>query len=295
MEQTKLQSNIFDCALIFEGGGMRASYTAAVVNALLAEGIYFDHVYGVSAGSSNTVNYLSRDRMRTWESFTALAADPHFGDWRTWLSGKGIFNAQWIYQEAGLPDGIIPFDFETFAANPAKLTIAGFERDTGRSCMWGRDDMQTLEDVMLHVRASSTLPVLMPAVKIDGQVCYDGGLAEGNGLLIPAAVADGFSKFFIVRTRPKGFRKPEHPGPIVNFFWRYPHMQQALLEWGPGYNAMCDLAEQLEAEGRALVVYAEDQMCENNTTDVELLLRNYELGEAQAQRDLPKWKEFLGI
>lgn len=275
---------------------MRASYTAAIANALLAEGIYFDHVYGVSAGSSNTVNYVSRDMERTWESFTALAADPRFGDWRTFLQHKGMFNAHWIYQEAGLPDGLIPFDFETFCANPAKVTIAGFERDTGRTCLWTKDDMPTLDDLMVRVRASSTLPIAMPAVKINGQVCYDGGLAEGNGLLIPAAAADGFAKFFIVRTRPKGFRKPEHPGnALINYFWRYPHMQEALLTWGPGYNSMCDLAEELEAEGRACVVYAEDQTCENNTTDVEMLLHNYELGEAQAKRDMPKWKAFLGL
>lgn len=292
----ELSSNIFDCALIFEGGGMRASYTAAIVNKLLEEGIYFDHVYGVSAGASNTVNYLSRDLYRTFESFTTFALDPKFGGVRSFLEGNGTFNAQYIYMESAREGGALPFDMETYLANPATCTICAIERDTGKTRLFTKDQMIQMEDLMKGVRASSTLPLVMPPIQVDGQVLYDGGLAEGNGLMIPQAMADGFKKFFIVRTRPKGFRKPEHPGKaILAFFARYPYMHQALLDWGPGYNAMCDLAEQLEEEGRALVVYAENQLCENYTKDITTLLDNYELGAKQADRDFPKWKEFLGL
>ncbi|NLH70181.1 MAG: patatin family protein, partial [Brooklawnia sp.] len=45
----QLTSNVTDAALIFEGGGMRASYTAAVVVALLNAGLHFDWVAGISA------------------------------------------------------------------------------------------------------------------------------------------------------------------------------------------------------------------------------------------------------
>ena len=275
---------------------MRASYSSAIANALLDEGIYFDHVYGVSAGSSNAVNYLSRDTWRTFASFTTFAADPKFGGKRSFLMHKGAFSAHYIYQEAGLPGGTLPYDFATFSANPAKVTVASFERDTGRTRLFTKDEMDTLDNLMVRVRASSTLPIAMPPATIDGQVYYDGGLGEGNGILIPAAVNDGFSKFFIVRTRPRDYRKSPDPAKaLLRFFWRRPHMQQALREWGMGYNAMCDLGEELQAQGRALVVYAEDQACENSTTDVDALVKNYEAGAAQAQRDMPLYKEFLGI
>ena len=67
----KLESNVTDCALVFEGGGYRAGYTAAMANVLLANGIYFDYVCGVSAGASNTVDYLSRDQKRTRDAFAS--------------------------------------------------------------------------------------------------------------------------------------------------------------------------------------------------------------------------------
>ena len=74
-----LACNIDDVALIFEGGGMRASYSCAIASALLEHRIYFPHVYGVSASSSNAVNYVSRDIPRTHDSFTKLVRDPQFG------------------------------------------------------------------------------------------------------------------------------------------------------------------------------------------------------------------------
>ena len=98
-----LTSNVVDTALIFEGGGMRASYTAAVVATLLKEQLFFNHVSGVSAGSSNTVNYLSRDAERARTSFVEFAADPQFGDLRTFVRGKGLFNAEYIYEKTSGP------------------------------------------------------------------------------------------------------------------------------------------------------------------------------------------------
>lgn len=290
------QPNVRDTALIFEGGGMRASYTAAIANALLDAGINFGHVYGVSAGSSNAVNYVSRDIDRTRESFTELVRDPDFGGIRTLLAHKGYFNAHHIYQEIGRPDGLLPFDYATFSANPAQVTICACDRDTGSSVFWTKADMPSTDDLMVRVRASSTLPIVMPPATIGGHVYYDGGLAEGNGILLPKARQDGFKKFFIVRTRPKPYRKPEKPkASTLAFFWRRPAMRRQLRAWGPGYNRVCDEADVLMDQGRAYVVYAEHMGVENSTTELDALRRNYEAGWEQAQRDLPAWKSFLGV
>ncbi len=53
-------NTIKDTALILEGGGMRASYTAGFLTNLLENEIYIDYVAGISAGSSHTVNYSVR-------------------------------------------------------------------------------------------------------------------------------------------------------------------------------------------------------------------------------------------
>ena len=118
-----MTSNVTDTALLFEGGGMRAALTSAVVAELLRERIHVDFVAGISAGSSNAVNYLSRDPARARRSFVDFADDPRFGNWLSFVRGKGLFNAEYIYEHAGLPEADLPYDFATFRANPARLVL----------------------------------------------------------------------------------------------------------------------------------------------------------------------------
>ena len=287
---------IDDVALIFEGGGMRASYTSGLVNTLLEQGICFNNVYGVSAGSSNSVNYVSGDIWRTKVSFTDLADDPHFGGVGSFLQHKGFFNARYIYQEAGRPDGVIPFKTKDFLENPANVTIEGFDRDTGETLYWTKNSLTTLDDLMLRVRASSSLPLVMVATKVEDRWCYDGGLGEGSGLMVPRAKADGFKRFFVVCTRPKGYRKSDKRNSLVEkLFWRRPFVKQALMTRALRYNEQLDELAYLEAQGQAKVFYAEEQKVESGERNVAILRENYDRGYAQAQRELESLTSFLGI
>lgn len=287
-------SNISDVALIFEGGGMRASYTSGFVNVLLENELYFNHIYGVSAGSSNGVNYLSRDKERAKASFTDFAADPKFGNTRTFLTGRGLFNARYIYQESGRPEGVLPFNYSAFESNPANLTIEGFDRDTGKTIYWRRNDCSTLDDLMLRVRASSSLPFFMPPAEVDGHACYDGGLGEGSGIMVPCAEADGFERFVVVCTRPKGYRKQYESSSLVDaFFWRRPYVQDAIKTRAKRYNEQLNRLLDLEAQGRAFVFYSEGQQVESDERDIAVLHANYQRGYEQARRELDALTRFL--
>src|SRR5699024_5015461 len=159
MEQTNLLNRT---ALLFEGGGMRASYTSGMVVALLQANIHLPFVAGISAGASNTANYLSCDASRARTSFTDFAADPNFGDWRTFLQGKGLFHAEYIYERAGLPGMPLQYDWSAFQNNTADFRIGGFDIESGQTVWWGRKDTPTMGDLMRRVRASSTMPIVMP-------------------------------------------------------------------------------------------------------------------------------------
>lgn len=290
------QTRISDVALVFEGGGMRASYTSAFAIMLLENGLQFTNVYGNSAGSSNAVNYVSGDIRRARESFVEFAEDPNFGGIGTFLQHKGLFSAHYIYMESGLPGKRLEFDFESFAANPAKVTIAGFERDTGKTVYWTREDLSTLEDLMVRVQASSSLPFVMPPPFIEGKAHYDGGLGEGSGIMTPRAIGDGFEKYVVVCTRPKGYRKTEKLNKLYDIlFWRRPHVRQALATRAVRYNKELDRLEQLEREGRAYVFYAEGQQVKSDERDVSALTQNFERGYAQAQHERDALVRFLGV
>lgn len=287
---------IDDVALIFEGGGMRASYTSAVAVKLIEEGIRFTHVYGVSAGSSCAVNYASQDMLRSKQSFVDFALDPRFGGMGSFLAHRGMFNAHYIYQESCYPHAALPFDMASFLDNPADVCIESFQRDTGQTVFWHKKDLMTLPDLMVRVRASSTLPGLMPSPEIDGRRYYDGGLGEGAGIPVEQARRDGFDRFFIVRTRPHDYRKtPGNNALIKTLFWRRPHVVEAVISRPERYNACLDEVERLERSGAAYVFYSESMCVESGTTDVERLQRNYDLGRTQAQREFPAWADFLNL
>lgn len=288
-----LKSNVLRTALMFEGGSMRAAYTSAVATYLLEQGVYFDSVYGISAGSSNTVNYLSRDIDRTACSFTTFIQEPEVGDWKTFLQHKGLFNAHYIYQEAGRPDGVIPFDFETFAANPARCCVASFDRDTGEDLYFTKADMPTLEAMMVRVRASSTLPIFMPPPRVGDRICYDGGFAWGGGLPLTRLEHDGVDRVVVVRTRKRGYRKHDAYSWAKAFFWRHPKMRDAVLTRSARYNVACEMLDEWERQGKAYVFYCDDLTLSGTERDLESLQRNFDAGYAQIQRDFGKMMAFV--
>jgi len=290
-------SNITDTALIWEGGGMRAAYSSGVLSTMLAHDIFFEWVGGISAGSSCVLNYLTRDAVRARRSFVELAADPNFGDLSTFLRGKGYFHAEWIYEQTGLDGQALPFDFAGFHANPARVRIGALRARTGETVYWGKDDMPTRRDLALRVRASSTMPILMPMPTIDGELYIDGALGTSGGIALDAAQADGYSKFFVVLTRPRGFRKAplKRPGVFRRIFREFPAVADAMVARSERYNATLDELEQLERDGRAYVFRPVDMRIGNSEKRVDRLDAAFHAGRIQASGEVGRWKEFLGL
>ena len=294
---SRLTSNVTDTALIFEGGGMRAAYTSAVAVTLLRAGIHIDWVAGVSAGASNAVNYLARDAWRARHSFVDFATDPRFGDWRTFVRGQGIFNAAYIYEQVGLPDGAMPFDWATFKANPARLRVGAVRCSDGEPVYWTEADMVEPIDMMVRVRASSTMPGLMPFPIIDGVAYADGALGPTGGIPLDAALAEGFAKFLVVLSRPRGYvkRPARLPAVYQQLFRRYPAVAERILTRWRDYNETRQRLFDLEREGRAMLFVPDRMPVTNGERRVVRLSAAHELGLAQARRELPGWREFLGV
>ena len=272
---------------------MRNSYTAACIVKLLKEEVEFGWVGGVSAGASHTVNFLSRDVSRSEESFVDFAKNPSFGGLGSLLRGSGYFNAEFIYEKAADQD--MPFDWEAFEANPAQMCISATRADTGESVYWGREDIKSQEDLMVRVRASSTLPLIMPMRVIDGVPYVDGAMGESGGILIEQAEKAGFEKFLFLGSKPRGYVRPEvgRPAALRRVFRKYPAVAEAMIARPPRYNASKDRLLELEKEGRAQLFFPEDMQVASTERSVTKLRANYEAGRAQTYAEWPAWKEFL--
>ncbi|WP_411709532.1 patatin family protein [Corynebacterium sp. LaCa116] len=280
-------------ALVIEGGGMRNSYTAACIVKLLQEEVEFGWVGGVSAGSSHTVNFLSRDPIRSEDSFVDFAKNPSFGGLGSLLRGTGYFNAEYIYEKAADQD--MPFDWEAFRSNPAQVCISAARADTGETVYWGREDMPTQDDLMVRVRASSTLPLIMPMRIIDGAPYVDGAMGESGGLLIEQAEEAGFEKFLFLGTKPRGYVRPKvgRPTALRRIFRKHPAVAEAMIARPAKYNASKDRLVELEKQGKAQLFFPEDMQVASTERDVAKLRSNFEAGRAQTYAEWPAWREFL--
>ncbi|MCF2572886.1 patatin-like phospholipase family protein [Brevibacterium sp. UCMA 11754] len=296
-DHTTGTARISDTALIFEGGGMRASLTSGMVVTLLGTGLDFDWVAGISAGASNAVNYLSGDARRARRSFVDFAADEQFGGLRSFARGQGMFNAEYIYQQAGGPEQALPFDWETFQSSIGDMRIIAFDAESGDEVVWSKKDTPFIEDLMVRVRASSTMPVLMPPVHLDGHVYVDGAMGEDGGIALSQAQREGFEKFVIVLTQERSYRKVPQRFPAMyrQIFRRYPALGEALLTRWARYNETRERIFALEAEGKAHVFAPERMLVDNGTRDLSRLAAAHRMGLSQSRRELPAIREFVGV
>ena len=290
---------IDDTALVFEGGGMRNAYTAALVSRLIAEGINFPHISGVSAGSSHLCNFTSRDAIRSHATFVDLVEDPEFGGLKHFRKGHGYFNAEYIYQQICYPDGAMPFNMDTFLANPATTRVATFNASRGEERWFSKEEMSTLDALGPIVRASSPLPILMPPVEIDGDTYVDGALGPNGGLPFDQPLREGYRKLLVVLTRPRDFVKDPMPasvGALLRTAYRsFPSVFEGVALRTDRYNAGRRFLFELEERGQAYV-FAPDNLWINNTESRrERLEATYRAGLVQAVREMPAIKAFLGL
>ena len=273
---------------------MRNSYTAACVKTLIDQGVEFGWVGGVSAGASHAVNFLSLDSFRAVESFVDFAKNPSFGGLSSMMRGTGYFNAEFIYEKAADQD--LPFDFEAFSNNPAPLNLSAVNALTGETVVWTRDDIKQVEDLLMRVRASSTLPLIMPMRHIDGVPFVDGAMGDSGGIVIEEAEKAGFKKFLFVGTKPRGFIRPEvkRKAGLRGFFRRYPSVAEAMISRPAKYDASKQRLLELEQEGKAQLFFPENMQVASTERNVMKLRANYQAGKQQMYSEWPAWKEFLG-
>ncbi|MGI6756223.1 MAG: patatin-like phospholipase family protein [Atopobiaceae bacterium] len=295
-KNVSLQSTVFDCALVLEGGGFRASYTAGMVNVLLDQHLYFDYACGLSAGASHVVDYASRDRARVRRSFIDFASLPDKGGLRSILRGKGFFDADYDYTGC-IEDGFMPFDWDTFASNPMKLAFQSFDAATGKTVVFHKQDFANTTHMAQCVRMSSTLPGFMHPITLDGHLMFDGGLGEGAGIPTCMAEHDGYDKFLFIATRPFGYRKTPPVGAYRQLLEHarigQPKVADAMLSRWARYNIALEHMEDLARAGKALIIYPEIMPVASTTQDVGLLRDAYLLGYEQGVRELPRIRTFL--
>lgn len=288
------KNNIFKTALVLEGGGMRCSFTAGVLNQFIEEGLFFNYIIAVSAGSSCLVTYMARDQEVMKRSFTDFVTDPNTMSWRSFFKGGGYMQSDYIYKEAVQEGGPLHIDFEEFFANPAHYRIMAYDIDQG-PVAFTEKDIKSPEDLMARVQASSSLPLFMPETEINGHFFVDGGIY--NGLPIHQAFDDGYDRILIIRTKTRDYiRPPLTPLRESILKRRYPGKDQfldALFHRYEEYNKTVEVLKLMEAEDKALMISPPFMKVSNHHRDLEDLEENYQQGLNYARDHMEEIKAWI--
>jgi NTE family protein len=207
-----LPSDIGQVVLVLQGGGALGAYQLGVYQALHEAGIEPDWVIGTSIGAINASLIAGNDvadRMPRLEEFwrriqhgpfqQAVSSLPLFGGMAaTWLTmAGGIANffkpnpyafagahvplgadAAGFYStaplEATLGDLV---DFARINQGATRLTVGAASVRTSEMRYF---DSRTMDLDARHVMASGALPPAFPAVRIDGELYWDGGILSNT-------------------------------------------------------------------------------------------------------------------
>ncbi|MDR2909146.1 MAG: patatin family protein [Oscillospiraceae bacterium] len=277
-------------ALVLEGGGMRGVYTCGVLDAFLKERIIFPVAYGVSAGVCHACSYFSRQPGRAFRTVYDYSGDRRYMSLKSLVTTGEYFGVDMVYRR--IPEELLPFDFDTFAAKGEKLYAAVTDCRTGKAGYLPVGDLRRDMDV---IRASSSLPLLSRPVVIGGVPYLDGGITDS--IPIKKALEDGSRLNIAVLTRSGDYRKsPGRSAGMVRLRYpQYPALAKAVADRHSHYNRALELVEEEEKAGRAVVIRPGKRVeLDRLERDKNKLLALYRDGRADGAAAIPRIIEMLG-
>ncbi|MCL1075676.1 patatin-like phospholipase family protein [Shewanella dokdonensis] len=279
-------------ALVLEGGGLRAMYTAGVLDSFLAEGLTFPYLVGVSAGAIYPASYLSRQAGRNLQIQQDFLNDKRYMGLSHWLRGGNYINVDFAYRR--MANELVPFDFDTFLNSGAEFKIGAFNCLTGNTEFFGMADFHSHQQLLDILIASSSLPFISPPMWLNNIPYLDGGIAAA--IPLQQAQADGFRKQLVILTQDAAYRKsPFKPAWLAKrVYRRYPAVAQALLVRHQRYNQALLQLQQAVQLGTALVIQPKAPLgLSRLERDIDKVAAVYRLGLSDGAAQLPRVREFL--
>lgn len=263
--------------LVLEGGATRGVFTSGVLDYLMEKDLYMSHVIGVSAGSCNAVDYVSRQIGRTRDCMIQKEKelDYHYG-LRKFVKEKSILNMDLIFDI--YPNEVYPFDYDTYFSSEIECEIVTTNCITGKAEYL--TEKSSKERLMKICRASSSIPLFAPIVNVDEIPYVDGGIADS--VPIDRALEKGNDKIVVILTRNPGYRKSPLKKGVTKLYRRsykkYPELVETLRRRYLVYNHEMEKIEKLEAEGRIFVLRPQGKTVARLEKDYDTLMNFYNHG-----------------
>lgn len=274
--------------LVLEGGTFRPIFSSGVLDALLSEDIMLPYCIGVSAGISDGVSYISRQKGRNLEIVQKYRNDKRYIGKRNYRKCGSLFGLEFVFGE--IPNELVPFDMETFLNYEGRCIVGVTNAGTGEAEFMNAKDM---DEKYSMLRATCAMPLFFPAIDVGGTKYYDGGIADP--IPVGKALKDGCGRLLIILTQPKGFVKRlgkyDRLGARV-LAKKYPAMRDAILSRPDRYNQAVEECERLEKEGMAIIIRP-NYLLNSFESSVQKLEASYWHGYRMAKEKVKSIQRFL--
>lgn len=278
--------------IVLEGGARRGIFTSGVLDFLMEQDMYFSDVIGVSFGACNASSYVSKQhgRMRdcTAQKETDYGMYSSFGKF---LKDNSILDMDLLFDK--YPNEYFPFDYDAYFQSESECEMVVTNLKTGKAeYLTERHDR---ERMMKICRASSSMPLLTPIVKIDGKPYLDGGIADS--VPIERALEKGNEKIVLVLTRNPGYRKKMTSKSMAAIYRHkyknYPKFATTLIRRNLEYNKQMAMVNQLEKEGKIFVIRPTEPPIGRLEKDYDKLMNFYLHGYQMMQERYEDLKKYL--
>lgn len=277
--------------LVLEGGAFRTIFSCGVCDAFLDDGLPLpDYTIGVSAGIAYGVSYLSRQSRRNLQLLTTYANDKRYMGARNFLKrdNRCYFNLKFSYET--IPNELLPFDYETFAAYPGEVEAVVTDLDTGGAAYL---PVPRADEHFLLLQATCAIPLMFPIIHVDGMPCLDGGCSDA----IPwrRAFEMGCDRVVVVLTREREYSKsPARVQAVIRRrFRQFPHFVETMARRAENYNRSREELFALERAGKVLVLAPESTAGFSRTErDVEKIRALWQSGYFAGHRAAESVRQF---
>lgn len=269
--------------IIDVGGGMRCVYTSGIYDRLLDENIVIPYCLGVSAGAANLITYIAKQKERTLPFYREYAKRKEYMSIGNLLKTGSYISLDYIYSTLSNEGGENPLDFEAFNASDVIFRVAATRADNGKPVFFTNKDV--LKNDYGILKASCCLPGVCKPVEFQGNLYFDGGVAEP--IPIEKAFSDGCDKVILVLTKPRAeYCTPMLATRVLSArIKKYPAVYSLMRSLHERSAEILKKVEQLEKEGKVLVIEPSDCFGMNTLTrDYEPMTKMYEQGYKDAEK-----------
>ena len=227
-------------ALVVEGGGMRAIFSAGVLDAFEQKGFGgFDLHIGVSAGANILSSFIAGQASRNLMVMANSAIDTSYMSTRRFLMGGDYIDIDALWK---MNERVNKLDvgkgLRNLSENNSKFWIMATDVDSGIATTIEPE----IDDWGQCLQASGALPFFVKnPIELRGKRFLDGGLVAP--IPIQQAIEAGASEIIVLRSRPSNYRKYAgfEQKFIVSRLSKYPALAKLIPKRTDKYNESIEL------------------------------------------------------